>query len=254
VALDLGALLAVDDEAVDVGDLPERGDTGLDEEGHEPELHAVGLLEGLLVSRAEGHDVRHVALVEGGEHRGGVLRLDEADGDALSELAHTLAAGPAGERAGGGGRGRGGGAVGRRGGAAGLDGGEDVLLADASAGPVPCSEARSTWFSSASLRASGVAAALALVAGGRRGFRGLGLCLGGCGTRPRRGASRGSRVGASGSSFGFGFGLLVSAPGGGLLGRLVDRCDRRADFDDRVALGGIVLDRRPGDRVTAAAS
>jgi len=48
---------------VDRGDGFECGDRGFYEEGHEAELYAVLLLEGVLGMLAEGHDGGHVALV-----------------------------------------------------------------------------------------------------------------------------------------------------------------------------------------------
>ena len=49
------------------------------------------LLKAFLVFRAQTHDLGHVALVEGGEHRSGVLCLDKAFRDSLPDLWHLLA-------------------------------------------------------------------------------------------------------------------------------------------------------------------
>src|SRR6185436_9189325 len=91
-------------------------DAGAREEAHEAELHTVALLEALLVARAQLEHAAHVDLVEGREDRRGLLRLDEALGDALADAAHRdgalfLAVGPVVGGAGGlrgGGAGRGG--------------------------------------------------------------------------------------------------------------------------------------------------
>ena len=49
------------------------------------------LLKAFLVFRAQTHDFGHVALVERGEHRSGVLCLDKAFCDSLPDLWHLLA-------------------------------------------------------------------------------------------------------------------------------------------------------------------
>jgi hypothetical protein len=48
------------------------------------EVDAVLLLEGVLAALAKFHHGRHVDLVEGRQHRGGLLRLDESRGDRLA--------------------------------------------------------------------------------------------------------------------------------------------------------------------------
>ena len=75
------------------------------------------LLEQVLVLAAQGHQRRHVDLVEGREHGGGVLRILEAPRDGLAQLGHfhaffarSVVGG--GRRADGDGRGRGGAAAG----------------------------------------------------------------------------------------------------------------------------------------------
>ncbi len=121
---------------VDGGHFLEGLDRGLDEEGHEAELHPVFLEEFLAVPLAQLHHGRHVHLVEGGEHGGLGLGLDEALGDLPAERRHPLArraAGAGGDLDGGG---RGGGDGGRGRGDR-LDrrltgeGGEHVALGDA---------------------------------------------------------------------------------------------------------------------------
>src|SRR3546814_6884109 len=52
---------------------------------------AVLLLEGLLVLLPQGHHRAHVALVEGGEHGRGVLRLLQAPRDGLAQPGHAHA-------------------------------------------------------------------------------------------------------------------------------------------------------------------
>jgi hypothetical protein len=58
------------------------------EEGHEAELHAVILLEAVLVAGAQLHHRRHVHLVERSEYGRGGLGLDQALGNALAEARH----------------------------------------------------------------------------------------------------------------------------------------------------------------------
>jgi hypothetical protein len=69
----------------------QRGNGGLDEEGHEAELDAVLLLEALLVLLAHLHDRGHVDLVEGGQDGVGRLRLHQALGDAGPQARHRHA-------------------------------------------------------------------------------------------------------------------------------------------------------------------
>ena len=76
------------DFGVDRGDLLQRLHARLHEEAHEAELGAVLLLEGVLVAGAHRHHLGHVDLVEGGQHRGGVLRVLEAARDRLAKLRH----------------------------------------------------------------------------------------------------------------------------------------------------------------------
>ena len=127
----------------------------------------MALLERLLVALAQRHHRRHVDLVEGREHRGGALRLDEPPGDRRAPLRHAHAlfgalAGAASRAASatGGGRLRARRRVAARGcGAADSPRGRllDVAPHDApgiAAALHACS--RSTSFSSAALRAVGV--------------------------------------------------------------------------------------------------
>ena len=69
----------------------QRRDRGLDEERRDAEADAVALLERFLLPLAQRHHRRHVHLVEGGEHGGGVLRLDQAARDRLAALGHAHA-------------------------------------------------------------------------------------------------------------------------------------------------------------------
>ena len=93
---DVGVVVVLDlvagDVRVDLREALQRAARGLHEEAHEAQAHAVVLLEALLVLGAEAHDLGHVALVERGEHRGRVLRVHQALGDALPDLRHLLAA------------------------------------------------------------------------------------------------------------------------------------------------------------------
>jgi hypothetical protein len=77
--------------AFTAGDLLQGRDRRLHEEAHEAELHAVTLLEGVLVLVAQRHDVAHVDLVEGRQHGGGVLRLLQTAGDGLAQARHAHA-------------------------------------------------------------------------------------------------------------------------------------------------------------------
>ena len=79
------------DLGVDVGDFLQRLYAGADEEAHEAELDAVLLLEQFLVLIAHGHHRAHVDLVEGRQHRGGVLRLLQAARDGLAQPRHLHA-------------------------------------------------------------------------------------------------------------------------------------------------------------------
>ena len=56
-----------------------------------PEADAVLLLKRLLAPLAQRHHGGHVHLVEGGEHGGVVLRLDEPAGDRRAALGHAHA-------------------------------------------------------------------------------------------------------------------------------------------------------------------
>ena len=79
------------DLGVDGRNLLQRLDAGLHEEAHEAELHAVALLEQVLVLAPELHDGAHVHVVERGEHGCGVLRVLEAPGDGLAQSRHAHA-------------------------------------------------------------------------------------------------------------------------------------------------------------------
>ena len=95
---DVVEVLVDDVVAVDLGvdrrNLLQCLDAGLHEEAHEAQLHAVLLLEQLLVLVAQRHGRRHVDLVEGRQHGGGVLRILQAarDGEAQARHLHTLLA------------------------------------------------------------------------------------------------------------------------------------------------------------------
>ena len=69
----------------------QRGDGGFDEEGHEAEFGAVFGDEGVLVFFAQFHDGGHVHFVEGGEHGGVVLGVEQAFGDAFAQAGHRYA-------------------------------------------------------------------------------------------------------------------------------------------------------------------
>src|SRR5215204_1756096 len=77
---------------VDFRESLERPDGSLGEEAHEAESRTCPLLEGLLASLPQLHDRAHIGLVEGGEHRCGLLRLDQPLGDGLASAgdAHPL--------------------------------------------------------------------------------------------------------------------------------------------------------------------
>src|SRR5215213_8801877 len=77
---------------VDLGESLKRPDGSLGEEAHEAEPRARPLLEGLLAALPQLHDRAHVDLVEGGEHRRRLLRLDQPLGYGLAPAgeAHPL--------------------------------------------------------------------------------------------------------------------------------------------------------------------
>ena len=79
------------DFGVDGGNLLQRLNTRFDEKAHEAELGGVLFLEGVLVAGAQRHHFAHVDLVEGREHRRGILRVLEAPGDRLTQLGHAHA-------------------------------------------------------------------------------------------------------------------------------------------------------------------
>ncbi|MNQ57715.1 hypothetical protein D3C85_718820 [compost metagenome] len=113
------------DLGVDGGQLAQGLNHGLGEEGHEAQLHAVALLEDFLVLGAQGHDVGHVHLVEGGQLGGRVLGFLQATGDGLTQARHlhplfARLVGARGDRRSSLGRSRSGGA----------DGGDGVSLGD----------------------------------------------------------------------------------------------------------------------------
>src|SRR6478736_1235197 len=74
---------------VDGRELLQRFDRSLHEEGHEAELDAVLLHERVLVLLAQGHDTRHVDLVEGGQERHALLRFDQALGNLAAHRRHV---------------------------------------------------------------------------------------------------------------------------------------------------------------------
>ena len=92
---DVVVVLVDDVAAVDLGvdgrDLLQRLDAGLHEEAHEAELHAVLLLEHVLVLVAQLHHRAHVDVVERRQHGGGVLRVLQAPRDGLAQLRHPHA-------------------------------------------------------------------------------------------------------------------------------------------------------------------
>ena len=78
-------------EALTDGKLLQRLDAGLGEERHESELHAVLLLERILVARAQFVDGLQVHLVERGQQRLRGLRLHHALGNARAQARHRHA-------------------------------------------------------------------------------------------------------------------------------------------------------------------
>src|SRR5579859_5573126 len=138
--------LVARDLGIDRRQFLQGGDAGLHEEGHEAELHAVLLLERVLVLLADRQDRGHVHLVEGGQHGGGVLGFLEPLGDALTQARHPhalLARAGAGTA-----------------GAAGAAGPFSIAastspLVRRPSLPVAAMLAGSSWFSATSLRAAG---------------------------------------------------------------------------------------------------
>jgi hypothetical protein len=78
-------------DALTAGNFLSACTAGLDEEAHEPELHAVLLLELVLVPVAQFDHRLHVDFVERRQDRGSRLRLNEALGDALAQPRHRNA-------------------------------------------------------------------------------------------------------------------------------------------------------------------
>jgi len=76
VILVIDDVIAVD-RGVDDRESLQCGDRGLDEEGHEPELHAVLFLEALAMARAQLLHRSQIDLVERREQRLSRLRLDQ---------------------------------------------------------------------------------------------------------------------------------------------------------------------------------
>lgn len=91
------------DSGVDSGQLLKSVARSLDEGRHESKLDVVLLQDGILVVRAELHEVGHVDLVEGGERGSVLLRLLQALGDGLTHAVHLDAALLTAEGNGGGG-------------------------------------------------------------------------------------------------------------------------------------------------------
>ena len=77
------------DFSVHVGKLVERAHHRLGEKRHEAQTDAVPLLKRLASASADGHDGRHVRLIEGGEHGGGALRFEQPAGDRLAASRHA---------------------------------------------------------------------------------------------------------------------------------------------------------------------
>ena len=73
---------------VDLWNQFERIDTGPHEERHEAELDLILRLECLLVLLSQGHDGRHVDLIEGRQQRRSFLRFDETFGNAAANGSH----------------------------------------------------------------------------------------------------------------------------------------------------------------------
>ena len=73
---------------VDVGHFEQNAGTGLCKQRHEPEFDAIAGREALLIALPQGHDGRHVHLVERGQHSRFVLGADQAAGDGTAHTAH----------------------------------------------------------------------------------------------------------------------------------------------------------------------
>ena len=172
------------DLGVDRGNLLQRLNARFDEEAHEAKLGAMLFLEGVLVAGAQRHHFAHVDLVEGREHRRGVLRVLEAAGDGLTQLGHAhpffagaVVGGGRARRGHGSRSGAGMGAGGCNG--AGAATGEGARAAATAAItspfstwprlPLPATEARSILSSAAILAAAG-AGGIAVERRRRRGF------------------------------------------------------------------------------------
>jgi hypothetical protein len=89
---DVVMVLVDDVVAVDFGvdrrQLLERDDRGLDKDRHKAEPDAVLFLEAIAVTLAQRDRLAHIDLVEGRQHRGGVLRRFKTLGDPAPQPAH----------------------------------------------------------------------------------------------------------------------------------------------------------------------
>src|SRR5207237_8066485 len=74
---------------VEIWKLSQRADHRSSEERHEAEADAVTLLKVLAAPRAYVHNRGHVDLVEGREHGGGALCLQQSAGDCLATPRHA---------------------------------------------------------------------------------------------------------------------------------------------------------------------
>ena len=76
------------DRGIDDGLGLDAGDDGAGDEGHVGELHAVALLEFILLALADLDDAGHIHLEDGVDVRAGLLGLDHALRDDAAHLGH----------------------------------------------------------------------------------------------------------------------------------------------------------------------
>ena len=84
---DIGAI----DGGVDIRETLESFGGGFHEEAHETKLGVVGLQEGIFVLGTQRHHRTHVHFVVRGQHGSGLLCLNQALGDGLTQTAHRYA-------------------------------------------------------------------------------------------------------------------------------------------------------------------
>ena len=73
---------------VDFGKFPERFGTGFNKERHETQRDAMFFQETVFIGFAQGNDLAHIDLIEGGQHRRFMPRLHQMSGNLFANLGH----------------------------------------------------------------------------------------------------------------------------------------------------------------------